>query len=404
LNDLSDLDSTPGLEVGKAEENMLRERLEMMTQQIKQEMAEELQKEKLRQRKSVSVPSTTESTLDNSEVVINGNGDVNPTASNSTTTDKAQMNGNGEVVAEDPTKNGHNDVKYSGDSESLLTTNGHFEAVTEITKKEADCEERICPVSNIDSGKTEDEICGDTKSKTEAETTAESQNNDQQIVTDVTKSASNSSLPENPSVDLVEEKKLPKSRAPSVKVDTLKRKKKLKKVSETKPTFVEIPFCSHSQHLTGQDQATELFTECMEPKKALEKAKPQLHTVLSPADRLGAEQILHELIEIRDGKNLKEKDPVLDTMISVIQLSSTNLSLPAPSVGGGGVQFKELFDFEVNFSESREAFAKLSGDGKHTVQELFPWTTGSGDTRQDAAVGCNKEDVFKKLRAGIQPR
>jgi len=193
---------------------------------------------------------------------------------------------------------------------------------------------------------------------------------------------------------------LTKSRTPSVKVDTLKRKKKLKKVNE-KPTIVEIPFCSHSQHLTGQDQAT--FIECIEPKKATRKAKPQLHTVLSPADRLGAEQILHELIEIRDGKNQKEKDPVLDTMISIIQLSSTNLSLPAPSTGGG-VQFKELFDFEVNFSESREAFAKLSGDGKHTVQELFPWTTGSGDTRQDAAVGCNKEDVFKKLRAGIQPR
>ena len=33
------------------------------------------------------------------------------------------------------------------------------------------------------------------------------------------------------------------------------QKKKLKKVNE-KPTFVEIPFCSHSQHLTGQDQAT----------------------------------------------------------------------------------------------------------------------------------------------------
>ena len=38
------------------------------------------------------------------------------------------------------------------------------------------------------------------------------------------------------------------------------------------------------------------------------------------------------------------------------------------------------------------------------LQELFPWTTGSGDTRLDAAIGCNKEDVFKKLRAGIQPR
>merc|ERR1719397_1869474 len=394
---------------------------------------------------------------------------MNPATSNSTTVDNAQINGNGETVAEEPPKNEHTDVKNSGDSEPLLTpTNRDFEAVTEITEKKAESEDRICPASNIDSGKTENEICGDTKSKTKKENTTESQNNDQHIVADVTKSASNSCLPENLSIDLVEEKKLPKSRAPSVKVDTLKRKKKLKKVND-KPTFVEIPFCSHSQHLTGQDQAT--FIECMEPKKATRKAKPQLHTVLSPADRLGAEQILHELIEIRDGKNLKEKDPVLDTMISVIQLSSTNLSLPAPSTGGGGVQFKELFDFEVNFSESRfhvslmgafsapqphrgggllgcfpararawfraskhpkswlcapklpkpeiepvplytklvfeaprEAFAKLSGDGKHTVQELFPWTTGSGDTRQDAAVGCNKEDVFKKLRAGIQPR
>merc|ERR1711971_1036074 len=145
LNDLSDLDSTPGLEVGKAEENMLRERLEMMTQQIKQEMAEELQKEKLRQRKSVSVPSTTESTLNNSDVVINGNGDVNPTTSNSTPTAEAQMNGNGEVAAEEPPKNGHIAVKNSGDSELLLTTNGHFEAVTEITEKEAKSEEGICP-------------------------------------------------------------------------------------------------------------------------------------------------------------------------------------------------------------------------------------------------------------------
>jgi len=393
LNHLSDLESTPGLEVGKAEENMLRERLEMMTQQIKQEMAEELQKEKLKHRKSVSVPSTTESTLNNSDVVINGNSDVNPATS---TVDKTQMNGNGEIVAEEPPKNGHTDVKNSDDSKSLLATNGHFEAVTEITKKEEESEDRLCPGLDIDSGKTEDEICSDTKSKSKEEATTESLNNGQHIITD--ESAPQDNVLENQSV---EEKKLTKSRTPSVKVDTLKRKKKLKKVNE-KPTIVEIPFCSHSQHLTGQDQTT--FIECVEPKKAARKAKPQLHTVLSPADRLGAEQILHELIEIRDGKTQKEKDPVLDTMISVIQLSSTNLSLPAPSVGGGGVQFKELFDFEVNFSESREAFAKLSGDGKHTVQELFPWTTGSGDTRQDAAVGCNKEDVFKKLRAGIQPR
>ena len=163
----------------------------MMTQQIKQEMAEELQKEKLKHRKSVSVPSTTESTLDNSDVVINGIGDVNPASSNNTTVGEAQMNGNGEVVPEHPPKNGHDGVKNSGDSESLLTpTNGHFEAVTENSEKEAESEERICPASNIDSRKTDDEITN-TKSKTKAETTetTESQNNDQHIVADVTKSA-----------------------------------------------------------------------------------------------------------------------------------------------------------------------------------------------------------------------
>ena len=38
--------------------------------------------------------------------------------------------------------------------------------------------------------------------------------------------------------------------------------------------------------------------QCLEPKK--DQRKAELHTtVLSPADRLGAEQILHELIEIR---------------------------------------------------------------------------------------------------------
>merc|ERR1719397_1962531 len=178
---------------------------------------------------------------------------MNPATSNCTTVDNAQINGNGDIVAEDLPKNGHDGLKNSGDSESLLTlTNGDFEAVTEITEKEAESEERKCPASNIDSGKTENEICGDTKSKTKAEATTESQNNSQHIISD--ESAPHGCVPDNLSIDLVEEKKLPKSRAPSVKVDTLKRKKKLKKVNE-KPTFVEIPFCSHSQHLTGQDQA-----------------------------------------------------------------------------------------------------------------------------------------------------
>jgi len=390
LNDLSDLETTPGLEVGKAEENMLRERLELLTQQIKQEMAEELQKEKLKQRKSLSISSISESELNNSDVVFNGNEIANLNTSNHATVKKLEKNDKSIVVPEEPAEKEHNDVKDN--CNELSATNRHSEPVSEIASK---CGEEIFHPPNCDSVTTEGDICDSKIPESREETKIEDSN------VNVPSQPDPNSCPQ----DIIsDEKKLTKSRAPSVKVDTLKRKKKLKKTgSEPKPTFVEIPFCSHSQHPTGQDQAS--FIECVEPKKAQKKAKPQLHTtVLSPADRLGAEQILHELIEIRDGKNLKEKDPVLDTMISVIQLSSTNLSLPAPSTGGGGVQFKELFDFEVNFSESREAFAKLSGDGKHTVQELFPWTTGSGDTRPEAVVGCNKEDVLKKLRAGIQPR
>jgi len=109
-----------------------------------------------------------------------------------------------------------------------------------------------------------------------------------------------------------------------------------------------------------------------------------MNTILSPDEQLGAEEILRELIEIRDGGK-SDKNPVLDTMISIIQLSSTNVSLPSPATSGSGVQFKELFDFEVNFSESREAFAKLAGLGEPgqktvTVQELFPWSGAESGT------------------------
>merc|ERR1719318_518317 len=163
-----------------------------------------------------------------------------------------------------------------------------------------------------------------------------------------------------------------KGRSPSVKVETLKKSKKSKKTSESKPQIVEIPFCSHNQHTTGQDAAV-----LPELEKEGSNEKDPLNTILSPDEQLGAEEILRELIEIRDsGKS--EKNPVLDTMISIIQLSSTNVSLPSPATSGSGVQFKELFDFEVNFSESREAFAKLAGLGGPgqtvTVQELFPWS------------------------------
>eukprot|EP00092_Neocalanus_flemingeri_P012012 GFUD01012949.1.p1 GENE.GFUD01012949.1~~GFUD01012949.1.p1 ORF type:complete len:560 (+),score=162.79 GFUD01012949.1:134-1813(+) len=189
----------------------------------------------------------------------------------------------------------------------------------------------------------------------------------------------------NNSLDLENSKSTAKGKSPSVKVETLKRRKKTKKSSESKQ-IVEIPFCSHAQHTTGQDLAILPPLETNHEKNT--KSPMPMNTILSPDEQLGAEEILHELIEIRDsGKS--ERNPVLDTMISIIQLSSTNVSLPSPATNGGGVQFRELFDFEVNFSESREAFAKLAGmrgpgqsGSKHTVtvQELFPWSGSESGT------------------------
>jgi len=180
--------------------------------------------------------------------------------------------------------------------------------------------------------------------------------------------------------DLEEKRRsMSKGRSPSVKVDTLKRRKKTKKIAEPKPQIVEIPFCSHNQHPTGMDAG-------ILPELEKDSNTNKMNTILTPDEQLGAEEILRELIEIRDNKK-NDKNPVLDTMISIIQLSSTNVSLPSPATSGNGIQFKELFDFEVNFSESREAFAKLAGLGGPettsktvTVQELFPWSGAESGT------------------------
>ena len=258
LNDLSDLETTPGLEVriilpspsllllfkvGKAEENMLRERLELMTQQIKQEMAEELQKEKLKQRKSLSISSISESELNNSDVVINGNEIANLSTSNHATVKKLEKNDKSIVVPEEPSEKEHNDVKDN--CNELSATNRHSEPVSEIASK---CGEEISHPPNCDSVTTEGDRCDNKITESREETKIEDSN------VNVPSQPDSNSCPQ----DIIsDEKKLTKSRAPSVKVDTLKRKKKLKKTgSEPKPTFVEIPFCSHSQHPTGQDQAS----------------------------------------------------------------------------------------------------------------------------------------------------
>jgi len=379
---LADVESsTPGLEVGhtpdaghilpqqlgRAEENMLRERLEEMTLQIKQEMAEEIKKNKLNNPKQNSYVSSESFSVDETHVHNNG---------------EEYLQGKANCSFEDMSVSSL--ASYSKSESSLSvgggipTTNGQAENFKNDNGHETESE-NIPHVSQLENKET---TCQKIHKNHKTE-----QNKTSPNATDVPLETNSFNIPEIVRLEIDDEERVCKSKSPSVKVDTLNRKKKLEKSSD-KPSIVEIPFCSHNQHSAGPDQAS--YLKSMERKK---KPKPLLSTILSPADRLGAEEILHELIEIRDGKSTKEKDPVLDTMISVIQLSSTNLSLPAPTSGGGGVHFKELFDFEVNFSESREAFAKLAGEGKHTVQELFPWTTGNTHVKDSG--------VFKKLRPDI---
>jgi len=303
-----------GSELEKNEENILRERLEMMTLQIKQELEEELLQEESRKSLSENKP------------------------------------------------NEDDDTKIKHFFQNLVLHNS---------------DENTEP--SIDAGKN---------SLRTGSVENEALNLAIQNLLEMNDEPKN--LQNNFNTNTQEKKResISKGRSPSVKVETLKRKGKSKKKTEPKQQIVEIPFCSHNQHTTpGQDTAV---LPHFKKEATIEKEEPKesMNTILSKDEQLGAEEILRELIEIRDsGKS--EKNPVLDTMISIIQLSSTNVSLPSLATSGSGVQFKELFDFEVNFSESREAFAKLAGLGGPgqsgskktvTVQELFPWSGAESGT------------------------
>ena len=135
---------------------------------------------------------------------------------------------------------------------------------------------------------------------------------------------------------------------------------------------VEIPFCSHRIEskppiLPNEEEAKASASSDPPPPSS---PIPCYKLELSQEERQAAEDILRELVEIRkEGK--QQSDPILDTMIrsnkeditskpfntcfSVIKLSSASMSLPSPVTSGAaaGIHFKELFNFEVNFSESK---------------------------------------------------
>jgi len=312
-----------GVEIEKSEENILRERLEMMTLQIKQEMEEEMIKEKARIEE-----------LENKQ------------------------------NEDDDTK-----IKKFFQKLALKDSSDEVEPKPILNTKEKETNRTIQQLLGFD---TEPDVPEKTLDTWITEPKSHIQDN---------------------TVKVEKSRSISKGRSPSVKVETLKKRKKTKKTAESQQQIVEIPFCSHNQHTTGQDNSTirpalEASTSQAQMEASTSQAQSSMNTILSPDEQLGAEEILHELIEIRDSGK-REANPVLDTMISIIQLSSTNVSLPTPATSGNGVQFKELFDFEVNFSESREAFAKLAGmggpgqsanKGTVTLQELFPWSGAESGT------------------------
>jgi len=178
--------------------------------------------------------------------------------------------------------------------------------------------------------------------------------------------------------------------------------KKSKKKGTSKPTpknpkeeapaqTVEIPFCSHKIKTTSETLLEKPSSTTQSSVKNEESEQEEVtKLVLSGEEQKAANDILKELVEIRENGK-QNSDPVLDTMISVIQLSSSNVSLPSPITRGAssGIHFKELFNFEVNFSESKEAFAKLTGvekDKNVTIQELFPWTLNHSKNKQYEAL------------------
>ena len=233
-----------GVEIEKNEENILRERLEMMTLQIKQEMEEELLKEKSRVKILENKPNEDDDTKIKKFFK--------------------------KLVLQDSIEN----VEQKKESDPT----------TESKNKEA----LNSAIQNLLELNEEPETYEKKLAITTEEVTASTKNNALKVET---------------------VKSLSKGRSPSVKVETLKRRKRSKKTSESKQQIVEIPFCSHNQHATGQDLAV---LPALEENDS--KLKNPLNTILSPDEQLGAEEILHELIEIRDsGKS--EKNPVLDTMI-----------------------------------------------------------------------------------------
>merc|ERR1719427_1720753 len=123
--------------------------------------------------------------------------------------------------------------------------------------------------------------------------------------------------------------KIQKQRSSSRKRDSNKKQRRSKDPpADPASQKVEIPFCSHSCVQPAGKPEESADPVVIEKTKKVTKEEENTKIVLSPDEQLAVEDILRQLVDIKQS-NRGEPNPVLDTMISVIQLSSTSLALPA---------------------------------------------------------------------------
>jgi len=178
----------------------------------------------------------------------------------------------------------------------------------------------------------------------------------------------------NTSESIMKKKEKLKKKIEKFNSDSLKRKQKIKVADGQGGMDAIVPFCEYNVYKTGGGGTK--FMHSLERRKK----KKEMKSILSSHDKQAAKEILTDLLDLRNNKKKGENNQVLESMISIISLSSTNLTLPSVPTNNT-VKFKDLFDFEVNYCESREVFEKLAmgkSEESHTLQDLFPWSDKEG--------------------------
>ena len=116
---------------------------------------------------------------------------------------------------------------------------------------------------------------------------------------------------------------------------------------------MEIPFCSHSCVQAAGKPEEAADPAVIEKTKKVTKEEENTKIVLSPDEQLAAEDILRQLVDIKQS-NRGEPNPVLDTMIRYFDLLI---------VCGGIVLFAKMATVKYIFSFSYLLTQVRNGEG-----------------------------------------